>query len=129
MKPASPEQSPHGAKHSHQQDCTEHSMENSHTEKTPSENEEQHAIVTTSDMENSHTEKSPNENKEQHTLAATSDAPGPVSAEVSPPIWKAGKGEWLIIIFLAIISLMVAIDATILVTALPVCSPNSCRAN
>ena len=36
------------------------------------------------------------------------------------PQWKAGKGEWMIIIVMAIVSLMVAIDATILVPALPV---------
>ena len=34
--------------------------------------------------------------------------------------WKAGKSEWMIIIVIAIVSLMVALDATILVTILPV---------
>lgn len=34
--------------------------------------------------------------------------------------WKVGRNEWLIVIVLAIVSLMVALDATILVTALPV---------
>ena len=34
--------------------------------------------------------------------------------------WKAGRGEWMIIIVLAIVSLMVALDATILVSALSV---------
>ena len=34
--------------------------------------------------------------------------------------WKAGKKEWMIIIVLAIVSLMVALDATILVPVLPV---------
>ncbi|KAB2570574.1 Efflux pump FUS6 [Lasiodiplodia theobromae] len=33
--------------------------------------------------------------------------------------WKAGRAEWMIIIVLAFVSLMVSIDATILVTALP----------
>ncbi|KAL8836760.1 MAG: hypothetical protein Q9170_002789 [Blastenia crenularia] len=33
--------------------------------------------------------------------------------------WKAGKKEWMIIIVLAIVSLMVALDATILVPVLP----------
>ncbi|KAF2144354.1 uncharacterized protein K452DRAFT_295815 [Aplosporella prunicola CBS 121167] len=35
------------------------------------------------------------------------------------PEWKAGKAEWTIIIVLAFVSLMVSIDATILVPALP----------
>lgn len=34
--------------------------------------------------------------------------------------WKAGKEEWLIILVIAIVSLMVALDATILVPVLPV---------
>lgn len=34
--------------------------------------------------------------------------------------WKAGRKEWIIIIVLAIVSLMVALDATILVPVLPV---------
>lgn len=34
--------------------------------------------------------------------------------------WKAGKSEWMIIIVIAIVSLMVALDATILVPILPV---------
>lgn len=34
--------------------------------------------------------------------------------------WKAGRNEWMIIIVLAVISLMVALDATILVPVLPV---------
>ena len=34
--------------------------------------------------------------------------------------WKAGKEEWMIILVIAIVSLMVALDATILVTVLPV---------
>ena len=34
--------------------------------------------------------------------------------------WKAGKQEWLIVICLATVSLMVALDATIIVTPLPV---------
>lgn len=37
-----------------------------------------------------------------------------------PQEWKAGRGEWMIIIVLAIVSLMVALDATILVSALSV---------
>lgn len=35
-------------------------------------------------------------------------------------IWEPTKNEWLIMISLAFISLMVALDATILVTVLPV---------
>ena len=34
--------------------------------------------------------------------------------------WKAGKEEWMIVLVIAIVSLMVALDATILVTVLPV---------
>ncbi len=37
-----------------------------------------------------------------------------------PREWKAGRAEWMIIIVLAIVSLMVALDATILVSALSV---------
>jgi hypothetical protein len=35
--------------------------------------------------------------------------------------WKPKKAEWLIMLSLAFISFMVALDATILVTVLPVC--------
>ena len=34
--------------------------------------------------------------------------------------WKAGKSEWMVIIVIAIVSLMVALDATIVVPILPV---------
>lgn len=34
--------------------------------------------------------------------------------------WKAGKEEWMIILVIAVVSLMVALDATILVSVLPV---------
>ena len=37
-----------------------------------------------------------------------------------PPAWKAGRKEWMVIMVLAIVSLMVALDATILVPVLPV---------
>lgn len=37
-----------------------------------------------------------------------------------PPLWKAGRKEWMVIIVLAIVSLMVALDAIILVPVLPV---------
>lgn len=44
-----------------------------------------------------------------------------ISDSAEPDLdWKAGKEEWAIIIVLAVVSLMVALDATILVTALPV---------
>lgn len=59
-------------------------------------------------------------NMEYHTSPATLGKPRPVMIEASTPTWKASKREWLIVIALAIVSLMVAIDATILVTALPV---------
>lgn len=50
------------------------------------------------------------------------DKAGPVttSATVSQDEWKAGKQEWLIVVCLGIVSLMVALDATIVVPALPV---------
>ena len=35
--------------------------------------------------------------------------------------WKPGPGEWAILACLAIVSLVVALDATILVPVLPVC--------
>jgi hypothetical protein len=38
------------------------------------------------------------------------------------PEWKPGPGEWAILTCLAIVSLVVALDATILVPVLPVCS-------
>ena len=43
------------------------------------------------------------------------------SPEISKTEWKPGPGEWLILICLAIVSLVVALDATILVPVLPVC--------
>lgn len=39
---------------------------------------------------------------------------------VSNQEWKAGRKEWMIILVIAIVSLMVALDATILVPVLPV---------
>jgi len=43
------------------------------------------------------------------------------SSTTPPPSqWKAGKQEWLIVICLATVSLMVALDATIVVPVLPV---------
>jgi hypothetical protein len=36
--------------------------------------------------------------------------------------WKPGKQEWAVMLTLALISLMVALDATILVSVLPVSS-------
>ena len=42
------------------------------------------------------------------------------TVENPPAQWKAGKREWLIIATLVIISLMAALDATILVPVLPV---------
>jgi hypothetical protein len=74
-------------------------------------------------MENSPTEKTPRGNREYDNPAITADLPNQLSTEDPPPPWKAGQEEWLIILVLTIVSLMVAIDATILVTALPVGSP------
>lgn len=38
----------------------------------------------------------------------------------SDPEWRAGRNEWMVIIVVAFVSLMVALDATILVPVLPV---------
>ena len=40
---------------------------------------------------------------------------------VVPSEWKPSKNELLVMISLSFISLMVALDATVLVTVLPVC--------
>ena len=40
--------------------------------------------------------------------------------EVPEVEWKPGKQEWAVMLTLALISLMVALDATILVSVLPV---------
>jgi hypothetical protein len=47
----------------------------------------------------------------------------PILVANSPNLnWKPGPGEWAILACLAIVSLVVALDATILVPVLPVCS-------
>lgn len=46
------------------------------------------------------------------------------AAVLIPETWTPNKNEWLIMISLAFISLMVALDSSILVTVLPV-SPSS----
>lgn len=51
---------------------------------------------------------------------AHSEAGGRPQSTEAELDWKVGKEEWAIVIVLAIVSLMVALDATILVTALPV---------
>ena len=43
--------------------------------------------------------------------------------ESTEPIWKAGKQEYLITSCLFVTSLLVSLDATVLVTALPVGLP------
>lgn len=43
-----------------------------------------------------------------------------VATTVSPQEWKPQAREWLVMITLALISLMVALDATILVPIIPV---------
>lgn len=66
--------------------------------------------------------------KSIHTLSQGKKGTGILSAaskltgETIPveQAWKAGRKEWMIIIVLAIVSLMVALDATILVPVLPV---------
>lgn len=58
--------------------------------------------------------------KTEH-LATQITPPDPNPATANPNIeWKAGKEEWLIMAVIAIVSLMVALDATILVPVLPV---------
>jgi hypothetical protein len=37
------------------------------------------------------------------------------------PVWKPKREEWLVVGCLSLVSLVVSLDATILVTALPVC--------
>lgn len=55
---------------------------------------------------------------QQDVTETSSDLNG---AEVSEAdVWKPGKQEWRIILCLCIVSLIVALDATILVPALPV---------
>lgn len=61
------------------------------------------------------------------TPAAEAD-PQKLEANSTPPEttspkqeWKPGPGEWAILACLAIVSLVVALDATILVPVLPVC--------
>lgn len=71
-------------------------------------------------MENYPTEKAPSREREDDKPAIASGGLNQALTDDPRPEWKAGKGEWLIIVVLAIVSLMVAIDATILVTALPV---------
>jgi ABC-type cobalt transport system substrate-binding protein len=41
-------------------------------------------------------------------------------APLPEPEWKPGRGEYAVMLTLAVISLMVSLDATILVPALPV---------
>lgn len=50
----------------------------------------------------------------------TEKQPATSSSEDPPDEWKADRQVWLIMITLVVISLMAALDATILVTALPV---------
>jgi len=50
---------------------------------------------------------------ESNAITATTQSP-------QQEEWKAGKQEWLIVLCLGIVSLMVALDATIVVPALPV---------
>lgn len=69
-------------------------------------------------------EKIPSNIEESSTQFAGQKAQQEPTA--SDPEWKAGRDEWLIIIVLAIVSLMVALDATILVPVLPVSVLNAC---
>lgn len=49
-----------------------------------------------------------------------SESVSEIPAAAVPDVWKAGKQQWLIILCLCVLSLVVALDATILVPALPV---------
>ena len=61
----------------------------------------------------------PGSNIDNASKAITPQHPNPASR--TPDLeWKAGKEEWMIILVIAIVSLMVALDATILVPVLPV---------
>lgn len=65
--------------------------------------------------------QNPSGNIDHDSKPVTPQDPDPVTATPDPdPEWKAGKEEWMIILVIAIVSLMVALDATILVPVLPV---------
>ena len=65
----------------------------------------------------------------KHTHDSATVAVAAATPTASPPDeWKAGKQEWLIVICLATVSLMVALDATVIVTPLPVRNMQ-CRVN
>ena len=57
----------------------------------------------------------PSKVRQSMTQATLQDTP-----DVDLEDWKAGRSEWMIIIVMAVVSLMVALDATILVPVLPV---------
>ncbi len=67
-------------------------------------------------------EKIPKESEHSSAKPVTQE-PDQLST-ASDPEWKAGRDEWMIIVVLAIVSLMVALDATILVPVLPVSALN-----
>ena len=67
-------------------------------------------------------EKIPTESENSSAKTVPQD-PNQLST-ASDPEWKAGRDEWMIIVVLAIVSLMVALDATILVPVLPVSALN-----
>ncbi len=56
---------------------------------------------------------------EHYSETTSPQRPDPATATPDRE-WKAGKEEWMIILVITTISLMVALDATILVSALPV---------
>ena len=70
-----------------------------------------------------------NEDTPNHNAVSNEKNPETFLVENPPEEWKAGRQEWLIMITLVVISLMAAIDATILVTALPVSDhvPSKCK--
>ena len=56
---------------------------------------------------------------EHYSETTSPQRPDPATATPDRE-WKAGKEEWMIILVISTVSLMVALDATILVCALPV---------
>jgi hypothetical protein len=59
--------------------------------------------------------------REHGKVERTSTDPEKQISKYGQEEWKPGRGEWLILICLTILSLVVSLDATILVPVLPVC--------
>lgn len=63
-------------------------------------------------------ESRPNEREDSYSQITRRFPPEVPTPAV--PEWRAGRQEWFIIVVLSLISVMVALDATILVPVLPV---------